>query len=363
MRTTEFLRSVPVLTFALICYSAVGGWTAYKIGVPLPWMIGALFFTGLIAVNKRSERLLQGYKFPNDFRQIFIALIGVMIGTQVTPEVMEQAVELPWTITALALFVALAHLGNMLIFLWLGGYDRATACFSATPGGLTESIMFGEEAGADMRVLTAQQFLRIIVVVTALPFGLSLWLGHPVGSAAGMSFGNGTAPSSSPGHIALILGAALLGLWLGPKLRLPAPPLTGPMLIAAPLTVTGVLDLQLPFWLISLAQIVIGGSLGLRFVGMSAALLRKALWLAIISVAFMLGLAWIFAIALNHVTGIEILPLVLSFAPGGVTEMSLIALSLAASPALISVHHIIRIILTIIEVTLVAKWMGLKSQA
>ncbi|MEL7117004.1 MAG: AbrB family transcriptional regulator, partial [Pseudomonadota bacterium] len=33
--------------------------------------------------------------------------------------------------------------------------------------------------------------------------------------------------------------------------------------------------------------------------------------------------------------------------PGGVTEMSLIALSLAASPVIVAVHHFIRIVCTV----------------
>jgi uncharacterized membrane protein AbrB (regulator of aidB expression) len=50
----------------------------------------------------------------------------------------------------------------------------------------------------------------------------------------------------------------------------------------------------------------------------------------------------------------------ISFAPGGVTEMSLIALSLAASPALVSLHHILRILMTVMEVTFLSKKLGLR---
>ncbi|MEY8837729.1 AbrB family transcriptional regulator, partial [Cribrihabitans sp. XS_ASV171] len=39
--------------------------------------------------------------------------------------------------------------------------------------------------------------------------------------------------------------------------------------------------------------------------------------------------------------------LLISFAPGGVTEMSLIALSLGVSPLLVTVHHLFRIIMSV----------------
>jgi uncharacterized protein len=40
--------------------------------------------------------------------------------------------------------------------------------------------------------------------------------------------------------------------------------------------------------------------------------------------------------------------LLISFSPGGVTEMALIALSLNANPAVVTLHHLYRIILTVV---------------
>ena len=40
--------------------------------------------------------------------------------------------------------------------------------------------------------------------------------------------------------------------------------------------------------------------------------------------------------------------MLISFAPGGVTEMALVALSLQASPAFVTLHHIVRILITVI---------------
>jgi Putative ammonia monooxygenase len=45
----------------------------------------------------------------------------------------------------------------------------------------------------------------------------------------------------------------------------------------------------------------------------------------------------------------------ISFAPGGVTEMSLIALSLSANPAVVTLHHLVRISLTVVLISALAK--------
>jgi membrane AbrB-like protein len=345
-------------TALVLLLGALGGVAATWIGLPMPWMLGGLFASAAV-VLVWAPPMLADYSFPLPFRTAFVALIGVMIGTQVTPDLAALATKLPWTLGALVIFVVCAHLGNMAIFRFVGGYDRPTAFYAGTPGGLMESILMGEGAGADVRILTAQQFLRIIVVITLLPLGLSIWLGEPVGSAAGLKAAAGTQDVTAQ-SLALICAAAAIGLWGAKRIHLPAAQLSGPMILAAMATVTGVVDLHLPVWLIAAAQLVIGVSLGMRFKGTNLALLRRCAGLAVLSVGFMLVLGGVIASILTRITGIEWLHLLISFAPGGVAEMSVVALSLAANPALVSLHHVARILITVFEVGLAARLLGLR---
>ncbi len=345
-------------TALMLAFGAAGGTLATVMHLPMPWMLGGLFSSAALVLFW-DPWVLRDYDFPLKFRTGFVALIGVMIGTQVTPELAAMAGQFTWTMAGLVVFVVGAHLGNMVIFQYLGGYDRTTAFYSGTPGGLTESIVMGEGAGADIRILTAQQFLRIIVVITLLPLGLSLWLGEPVGSAAGLS---AAAPDDpvSPLTLVLICLAAAAGLALARLVNLPAGQLSGPLLLVAGFSVTGVIDWHLPVWLIATAQLVIGVSLGMRFKGANLALLRRCLWLAVISVAYMMALGSALSLLLYRVTGIEWLHLLISFAPGGVAEMSIVALSLAANPAMVSLHHVARILMTVVEMGVVSRLLRLR---
>ncbi|MGK7663670.1 MULTISPECIES: AbrB family transcriptional regulator [unclassified Marinovum] len=340
------------LTCLLLLACGLFGALAAALGLPMPWMIGALIGSAL-AVAVFQNGPLASYDFPMRLRTGFITLIGVMIGTQATPDLLSQLQYLPLTLAALIVFIACAHAGNVVIFRRLGGYDRTTAFFSGTPGGLMESILLGESAGADLRLLTIQQFLRIIVVVSLVPAGLSLWLGHPVGSAAGAL--PGETAQITAGELLLVLIAAAVGLALARLLRLPAGQITGPLFLTAGLSMAGYIDLHVPFWMIATAQVVVGASLGLRFKGVTARMLRRSVWLALLSVGFMLILGAGLATGLHFATGLPFLVLLISFAPGGVTEMSIIALSLAASPALVSLHHVLRILLTVVELTLLTR--------
>ncbi|ETX30087.1 AbrB family transcriptional regulator [Roseivivax isoporae] len=347
------------LTLFFLALGGAGGALADLARLPMPWLLGSLAVTA-VAVGTLRAPPLAAYRFPQEIRAAFVALIGVMIGTQVTPELFRDLATLPYTLVALALFVVLAHAGNTLIFQRIGGYDRATAFYSGTPGGLMESIAFGEGAGADVRLLTMQQFLRIILVITLVPTAVSIWTGGPVGSAAGVVPGAELGPVEVQ-DLAVIVAAAAAGLWIARFIHLPAAQIMGPLLLSAVLTLTGRVDLHLPFWLIATAQAVIGVGLGMRFAGVTARMVGRCLWLSILSVAFMLALGSALAMALWQLTGMGLLQLLLSFAPGGVTEMSVIALGLSASPALVSLHHVLRILMTVAELSVASRLLGLRG--
>jgi membrane AbrB-like protein len=340
-----------VTTLLLLAIAGLSGVGAQAAGVPLPFLIGPLVVSALIA-TVLPERLPDGYRFPEPVRLAFIAIIGLMIGAQVTPALFSEAHNYALTLGAVTLFVGLAHGLGYGVFRWLGGYDSVTAFYASTPGGLYESIEMGTAAGADVTRLMMQQFLRIIAVVTLLPFGLSLWLGAPVGSAAGMSLARAEVPWSD---LPLIMLACLGGLALGWVLRLPAGQMTGPMAVAAALSLSGLLGFEIPQWLVNLAQVILGTALGMRFTGLNRGLMLRGAGLAVVSVAGMLAVGVSLAAGLHAMTGEPVDVLVISLAPGGVTEMALVALSLSANPAFVTLHHIYRILVTVLVIGTVTK--------
>ena len=340
-----------VTTIALILIAALAGFAAERLSVPLPFLLGPLCVTALIATALPAA-LPDGYVFPNWLRMVFIAIIGLMIGAQVTPQLFENAGRLMTSTLALTVFVIMAFAYNYAVFRRIGGYDRATAFYSSSPGGLYESLSLGEDAGADMPRLILQQFLRVIVVVTVLPIGLSLWLGTPVGSAGGMTLARPSVPLAD---LPVILAVGGIGILAGKFLRLPAGQLTGPMSVAAVISLSGLFALDVPQWLVNDAQIVIGTALGMRFTGLSRSLVLRSIGLTLISVGGMLAAAALFALLLAPIAGEGFDVMLISFAPGGVTEMALVALSLQANPALVTLHHILRILITVILLTFSAR--------
>jgi len=199
--------------------------------------------------------------------------------------------------------------------------------------------------------------LRIIFVIILVPVMISIWFGAPVGSAAGFILEKNEIISVIDLFYITIL--IIFGLILGSQLRMPAGHLLGPMLLTILFTLSTNINIHLPDILIVVAQVIIGTSLGARFFGMDKCILLTAARLSALSVITMLILAFIFVIMLQNISELTAVTLFISFAPGGVTEMSLIALSVASSPALVSAHHIFRIITTVLLLGIIYKrWIN-----
>lgn len=322
-----------------------GGAAARAAGLPLPWMLGSL-----IAAAGWAMALPAGSRwvppFPGGVRSLCVGVIGVMVGGTFTPGLMGQAGG--WWLTLLAMAgVSLAM--QLAGYGWLRrgmGYDRPTAWFSASPGGFVESIAMGEAHGGDLRIVSTLQFLRIVIIVLGLPLAYSLWAGGPVGSAAGTRPGDGTPLDAQ--EAALLLACLVLGQIAWKLLRIPAGAVVGPMLVSAAAHGTGLIHGQVPPELVAVAQWIMGASLGLRFAGLPRRRLVQAVAAALVQMALCAVVLALAMVLVQPLTEVPAEVLILAFSPGGVVEMGLIALSIGANPVFVTVHHVFRIMVSVV---------------
>jgi len=327
----------------IFLFGLIGGFCAYAIGLPMPFLLGGIFGSaGFVMVYERGERRLP--KVSRWVRLVFMSIIGAMIGSRFSPDLL---VLLPqFWISGLAIipFILISHAGGYVILRKLGGYRKIDAYFAALPGGIVDSTALAEEAGADLRIVTVQHFIRIILVVTSVPLLFFFIQGNAVGSLAGESI---ATESYDILDLFLIVVIAVGGLLLGRMVKLPVAHMMGPLLIALVLSVWGIISIEIPEWLTHLAQFMIGAALGGQFSGMSRKLLMKGLGLGLVAGGFVLAVgASISLLLLPHVPA-DFGVLFISFAAGGLAEMSLIALSLNFNPVVVALHHLARIFLTI----------------
>ena len=320
----SYFKDVGIWSIAVIL-AGFGGAIATQIGTPLPWLLGAMVATAL-ALMLGFRPLGRDLSFPQPPRVAFIAIIGIAIGGSAEPGMWEEASHYWMSLLALPVFVGLAQLINFQFFYRIAGYDLPTAYYCATPGGLIESVQLGEEAGGDPALLTVQHFSRITLTVVMVPFVYMILRGEAVGSAAGVSMENSAAIGLF--DVLVLIACGLIGVLGGRKVGLPAAIITGPILMSMLVHGAGITEAQPPNWLISVAQVIIGLGLAMRFKGLEPKALSRGLLYGAITVVNMLCLGALISVILSALGEKSFQVLLMCFAPGGVVEMGLIALSL-----------------------------------
>lgn len=330
-----------LLTYAI---GTLGGLAARAIGVPLPLLSGALLAVGAAALIGWRP-LGQLPQVPQRLRVAFLPVIGLGIGAAFTPRVAAAIPHWLPSLAAVVVFVPLVHWICYRLVRALSDLDPATALFGAAPGGLVETVEMGAALGGNVQMLTLLQFLRLILTILIVPTVFTVTSGHAVGSAAGVQMPGAGMPSLADAALLVAMGAA--GAWIGLRLRLPAAPILGPVVLSAAAHATGLTAAAPPGWLVGATQIVIGTSLGVRFAGMPRGHLLLGLRLAAVNVSATLTIAGIFAAALAPIVKEPVSAVLLAFAPGGLAEMGLVALSLQLSVIYVTAHHLMRIILSV----------------
>jgi hypothetical protein len=272
-------------------------------------------------------------------RLAMLVVIGVLIGSAFDRGMLADMNRWVWSLAALPLYV-LVIAGCMMLYLRrVAGFDPATAYFAAAPGGLSEMILLSDRFGADVRRVSLVHALRVLLLVTAIPFVVDqLGLLAPTAPSR-------AAPSVAEGLV--LLGAGVAGVVLGRLARLPNAILLGPMAASAVVHVAGWTDSHPPAVVVAFAQIVVGAAVGTRFTGLGLGEVVRTLGHGAAMTAMMLVLSAGFALVIHPLAGLALLPLLIAYVPGGVAEMALVALALGIDPAFVTTHHAVRIALVV----------------
>mgnify|MGYP002395733971 FL=1 len=345
MTLPAMLKFNPKLVFGAfltLAFCAVGGALFEWLTVPLAWLIGAMIFSTVAALAGAP------LKSPGRLRHLMIGVLGIMLGSSFTPDVLEHVGQWWVSMATLVTFVIVLTATVALLLNKMAGFDPVTSYFSAAPGGFATMVVMGAEMGGDERDISLIHAIRIMVTVLTIPLWFRFYYDHVPGVAAGLP-GVGSVSDIDAADFA-ILASCALGYPLAKVLRFPAASLLGPMMLSAFVHLSGLTAAKPPSEIVILSQLVIGTGLGCRFVGLQVKRVLKTMMLSVVVTAFMLVLAAGFAFGLSQITGLGFPALLISFSPGGLAEMTLISLAMDIDTAFVSTHHLVRMLFLVIAV-------------
>ena len=298
------------------------------LSVPLPYLLGPMVACLVVALMGAPLQDM------GTLGTVMRTILGVAIGASITPETLAAMPGYAPTLAMIPVFIGVIGLVGYPFFRRVCGFDPATSFYAAMPGGLQDMLIFGEEAGGDVRAMSLIHATRVLVIVSIAPFLISWAWDVDLTAAPGQ-------PAREVGalQIALMFAAGIAGWRIAARVKLFGASILGPMILTAILSLSGVIQTRPPAEMIWAAQFFIGLAVGAKYAGITAKEIRVdigaglvySLALALITLLFLLGISW--------VSPVDDLDLMLSFLPGGQGEMVIIAIVAGGDLGFVDTHH------------------------
>lgn len=332
MTRTSRLRYCLGIAAALVI-AALAGRGAAGAHLPLPWMLGPLFAIALLRLAGLPLQALPGGRQAGQWA------IGTALGLYFTPAVLAELYGHGPAILAMAgSAVVLGLIAARLLERW-GQVSLATAFFAGLPGGASEMVVLAERQGGQLDRVAAAHALRVMLVVSVIPFALHHGAGE--GHEQFRALAGGVDWQRFP----LLLASSLAGVALLARLRIANAWVLGPLLCVGGLTAANLPLTSLPGWLVNGGQLLLGTALGTRF---SPSFFRAAprfLCVSMLATALTLLLGALCVAALGRLIPIPLPSLLLAASPGGMAEMSITAREMHLSVPLVTATHVLRVAL------------------
>lgn len=314
-----------------IAVGGIGAAIAWFLGVPAPFLTGPASFVSVAG--------LLGMKtvMPDRLRDTVFLVIGLVLGTSVTPEILAAAGNWPISLIAMCICVALIMVLGGWMFKRLFGMGSQTAWLAATPGHLSYVLSLSTDIGANTAIVSVIQSMRVLILTLLVPVAIALF------TDADMSMRAAIGETVSILNLAILAVLAFVLGWVLLKFRVPAAYLLGGMVISSIGHGAGLTPGNLPVGLSSAAFIMMGTLIGTRFSGVSTKMLRDAAFAGIAITLLGLCLAIIAAILVSQVTDLPLIGLIIALSPGGLETMVAMAGVVGADPAFVAFHHVARL--------------------
>lgn len=331
---TKTPRSLPAIATALVL-SVCGGYLFSLLHIPLPWMLGPLFFVGLAGINGIKVSDVRGG------RQAGQLLVGCALGLYFTPEVSSQLLEYGgYIVLAAFLAIFIGGLGSLLLRR-VSGIDAATAFFGSVPGGAAEMAVMAERAGARFDQVALCHSLRLLLVVSIIPIAVTMT------GANGSYTYTPLTTAVVPERLALLILIATATCWLFSKTGVPNAWILGSLVASMGLTISGFSLSAIPPFISVAAQILIGCALGTRFKPSLRAESRQLIKGILAGASCTLVLSTLLGLLVAWLIGESIPAMILATSPGGIAEMCLTAKVLKLGVPLVTSFQVTRLAIVI----------------
>ena len=229
-------------------------------------------------------------------------------------------------------------------------YKNKTSIFSAAPGALAPLMILAEYEKSDLSQVATSHLIRLIIIITLFPFIIINLI-----PTEALEIEKFDYLGQNHFELLILIIASIIIIVIFDKIKVPAALLSGTLVASGILQITEVASYKLPNESINFCLLILGASVGCRFIDKSIKEVAKNTIHSFVATILLVILGLLAAYIATFFVDNNFLTLVLSFCPGGIYEVAVIAIAFDLDPSFVSFHHIIRLLFILFTVPIFLK--------
>ena len=315
--------------------------------VPLAWMLGPMLAISIAALNGLKVVM------PKLALSVTLIILGLHIGNYIDQNLLSQMRDWIWTSIIMFFYILFSIIIVSKYLQKYSGYKQKTSIFSGAPGGLGPLLILAEYEKSDLSQVATAHLIRLIIIITLFPFVVVNF--SPIEA---MEIEKFDYLNQNHFHLLILLFFSIILILIFDKIKVPAPLLAGTLVASGILQVNEIASYKLPEISIDICLLILGASVGCRFANKTVKEVLRNTVHSFIATALLVILGIISAVIASYFVDNHFLTLLLSYCPGGIYEVAVIAIAFDLDPNFVSFHHIIRLLIILFMVPVILKFIN-----
>ena len=337
--------------FALVIIISIpSAMLAEYFNIPLAWFLGPMLITSMASLTGFKT------KMPRLILSLVLIFLGLYIGNYIDKTLFSQIQQ--WALTSL-IMLAYIILSVLLVSKYLqkfSNYDKKTSIFSAAPGALGPLMILAEDEKSDLSQVATSHLIRLIIIITVFPFVVNSFYNVEDARLIAEPIIN-----QNIYHLIILIIFSIVLILIFDKLRIPAALLAGTLVASGFLQITEIAAYKLSPNIINYCLLILGSSVGCRFADKSFNEIARNALHSFVATFMLVVLGLLAAYVAGLVIDKNFFTLLLSFCPGGIYEVAVIAIFFNLDPEFVAFHHIIRLLMILFIVPIILRIIEKKS--
>ena len=317
--------------------------------IPLAWMLGPMLAVSIAALSGIK------IKMPKLALSSILIVLGLHIGNYIDQNLINQMTEWVWTSIIMFVYILISILIVSKYLQKFSGYNVKTSIFSAAPGALGPLMILAEHEKSDLSQVATSHLIRLIIIITVIPFFV---VNYSTNEALVIEKFNYLDQNHF--HLLILLIGSISLIFVFDKIGVPAALLSGTLVASGILQISEVASYKLPDESINFCLLILGASVGCRFADKSLKEVASNSFHSLVATVILVTLGLLAAIVATYFVDTNFLTLLLSFSPGGIYEVAVIAIAFDLDPNFVAFHHIIRLLMILFTIPIILKIIGKK---